>query len=114
MSNSDNHGNCDHDHHDGHGHGHDGHGHSHDGHCHSHDSHSHDSHSHDSHAGDSHGHSGDAAPEHDLLLKAVVFAAAALLIGVMGWWMTVPLNESASGAHGEAGASEQHSESQHH
>ncbi|MBX9942283.1 MAG: hypothetical protein K2Y32_23680 [Candidatus Obscuribacterales bacterium] len=104
MSNSDNHGNCDHDHHDGHGHDH-GHGHGHD-----HDSHSHDSHGH----GDSHGHSGEAAPEHDLLLKAVVFAAAALLIGVMGWWMTVPLNESASGAHGEAGASEQHSESQHH
>ena len=97
MSNSDNHGNCDHDHHDGHGHSQDSPG-----------------HSHDSHAGDSHGHSGDAAPEHDLLLKAVVFAAAALLIGVMGWWMTVPLNESASGAHGEAGASEQHSESQHH
>lgn len=108
MSNSDNHGNCDHDHHDGHGHDH-GHGHGH-GHGHDHDSHSHDSHGH----GDSHGHSGDAAPEHDLLLKAVVFAAAALLIGVMGWWMTVPLNESASGAHGEAGASEQHSESQHH
>lgn len=106
MSNSDNHGNCDHDHHDGHGHDH-GHGH---GHGHDHDSHSHDSHGH----GDSHGHSGDAAPEHDLLLKAVVFAAAALLIGVMGWWMTVPLNESAGGAHGEAGASEQHSESQHH
>lgn len=71
-----------------------------------HDSHGHDS-AHDSHGHDDHGHGGhaapaDAAPEHDLLTKALVGAAAGLLIGVMGWWMTVPLPEGhESAGHGE-------------
>ncbi len=59
-----------------------------------HDSHGHDSAA-DSHGHDDHGHGGhaapaDAAPEHDLLTKALAGAAAILLIGIMGWWMTVP------------------------
>lgn len=73
---------CSHDHH--------GHGHSH-----SHDDHAHDdhAHSHDDHAHGHDDHSAEAAPEHDILLKIVSLATAALLIGVMGWWMQLPLPE---------------------
>ncbi|HNB16380.1 MAG TPA: hypothetical protein PKN86_05655 [Candidatus Obscuribacter sp.] len=81
--------------------------------AHGHDhSHGHD-HDHDHGHGDDHGHGhgaiADAAPEHDLLLKAVTFGAAALVIGFMGWWMTLPLPEAhATGEHQSQGASGEH------
>lgn len=75
----------------------------------------HDS-AHDSHGHDDHGHGGhaapaDAAPEHDLLTKALAGAAACLLIGIMGWWMTVPLPEGHTGEHQTEHQSEHQTES---
>lgn len=75
-----------------------------------------DSRAHGHDHGDDHGHghgaAADAAPEHDMLLKAVTFGAAVLVIGFMGWWMTLPLpeahatsehqNQAPAGDHGEA------------
>lgn len=79
------------------------------GHGHSHDDHGHDSHGHDDHGHghDDHGHGGhgpaaDAAPEHDLLMKALVAGAAGLLFLFMASWMQVPLPE----AHGEGAGHE--------
>ena len=56
-----------------------------------------------------HDHSHGHDHYHDLLLKAVTFGAAALVIGFMGWWMTLPLPEAhATGEHQSQGASGEH------
>lgn len=89
----------DHVHGPGCNHGHDDHGHSHDDHGHSHDDHGH---GHDDHGHGGHAPAADAAPEHDLLMKALVAGAAGLLFLFMASWMQVPLPE----AHSEGGVHE--------
>jgi hypothetical protein len=45
------------------------------------------------------------------LTKALAGAAAILLIGIMGWWMTVPLPEGHTGEHQTEHQSEHQTES---